>query len=120
MSIRTDGKLVTSKKGRSDARVAVGQAIEIAGDELTPIRRKLISRSHGRDITYQQVPIDGHGLSQDIARVFADERGLRRAEMAALRAPSRPAELPDLAPNGRRPQIEALFARHRPTETGHR
>jgi hypothetical protein len=39
MSIRTDGKLVTSKKGRSDARVAVGQAIEIAGDELTPIRR---------------------------------------------------------------------------------
>ncbi|MEU0568302.1 NmrA/HSCARG family protein [Nonomuraea sp. NPDC005983] len=64
----------------------VGQAIEIAGDELTPSRTvELISRSLGREITYRQVSVDGAGLGPDAQRVFTDERGLWRADIAALR-----------------------------------
>ncbi|GAB2472533.1 NmrA/HSCARG family protein [Streptosporangium sandarakinum] len=64
----------------------LGQAIEIAGDELTPNRTvELISRSLGREITYRQVSIDGTGLGPETQRAFTDERGLWRADIAALR-----------------------------------
>ncbi|MFG1753324.1 NmrA/HSCARG family protein [Streptosporangium sandarakinum] len=64
----------------------LGQAIEIAGDELTPNRTvELISRSLGREITYRQVSIDGTGLGPETQRAFTDERGLWRADITALR-----------------------------------
>ncbi|MFF4625199.1 NmrA/HSCARG family protein [Nonomuraea jabiensis] len=64
----------------------LGQAIEIAGDELTPRRTvELISRSLGREITYRQLPVSALGLGPDAERAFTDERGLWRADIAALR-----------------------------------
>jgi hypothetical protein len=46
---------------------------------------ELISRSVGREITYRQLPIGTLGLGPDAERAFADERGLWRADIAALR-----------------------------------
>ncbi|WP_336211752.1 NmrA family NAD(P)-binding protein [Nonomuraea sp. LPB2021202275-12-8] len=64
----------------------LGQAIEIAGDELTPLQAvELISRSIDREITYRQVAIDSAGWGEDAGRAFADGRGLWRADIAALR-----------------------------------
>ncbi|MCF6475593.1 NmrA/HSCARG family protein [Nonomuraea sp. MG754425] len=91
----------------------VGQAIEIAGDELTPNRTvELISHSLGREITYRQVSIGGTGMGQEAERAFADERGLWRADIAALR--ERHPGLLDFQAwlqHGGAEQIQALFGR---------
>lgn len=64
----------------------LGEAIEIAGDELTPLQTvALISDVLEREITYRQVPVDAVGLGEDAARAFANERGLWQADIAALR-----------------------------------
>ncbi|MEW1841008.1 hypothetical protein AB0392_23935 [Nonomuraea angiospora] len=53
---------------------------------MTPRRTvELVSRSLGREITYRQVPVGAFGLGPDAERAFADERGLWRADLAALR-----------------------------------
>ncbi|MBB5773787.1 hypothetical protein [Nonomuraea jabiensis] len=44
---------------------------------------ELISRSVGREATYRQLPIDG--LGPEAERALTDERGLWRADIAALR-----------------------------------
>ncbi|MEO3876416.1 NmrA/HSCARG family protein [Nonomuraea sp. B12E4] len=64
----------------------LGEAIELAGDELTPSHTvRLISDSLGREITYRQVPGDGLGLSRDAERALAGERGVWQADIAGLR-----------------------------------
>ncbi|MBF8189969.1 NmrA family NAD(P)-binding protein [Nonomuraea sp. K274] len=68
----------------ADPAAYLGQALELAGDELTPDATvRLISRHLGRQITYQQVA--GEGLSMDTARAFTAQRGLWRADITALR-----------------------------------
>ncbi|GLW05757.1 NmrA family transcriptional regulator [Microtetraspora sp. NBRC 13810] len=92
-----------------------GQAIEIAGDELTPSRTvELISRAVGREITYRQVADYGAGLSAQAKRLFADERGVWRADIAALRA-RHPGllDFPAWLRNGGAAEIRALLARER-------
>ncbi|MEV4250715.1 NmrA/HSCARG family protein [Streptosporangium canum] len=64
----------------------IGQAIEIAGDELTPAETvALIGRAVGREITYRQVPAESLQLPPNAIRTFADEHGLWRADIPALR-----------------------------------
>ncbi|GAA4996043.1 NmrA family NAD(P)-binding protein [Actinopolymorpha pittospori] len=65
----------------------LGESLEIAGDELTPLQTvSLISSVLDREITYRQVPIDdAAGLGGDAARAFANRRGLWRADIPALR-----------------------------------
>ncbi|GAA3469765.1 NmrA/HSCARG family protein [Nonomuraea roseola] len=88
----------------------IGQAVEIAGDELTPDQAvELISRSLGRKITYRQVAVDGLGLGE-VERTFPGGRGLWRADIAALR--ERHPGLLDFETwlrRGGAGQIEALF-----------
>ncbi|WP_405143408.1 NmrA/HSCARG family protein [Sphaerisporangium sp. NBC_01403] len=89
----------------------LGEAIEIAGDELTPLQTvSLISDVLEREITYRQVPVDAVGLGEDAARAFANERGLWQADIPALR--ERHPALLDFATwlkRGGAAQIEKLF-----------
>ncbi|MFI6739965.1 NmrA/HSCARG family protein [Nonomuraea sp. NPDC050451] len=87
----------------------LGQAIEIAGDELTPRQTvELISRSVGREIAYRQLPVGE--LGPEAERAFADERGLWRADIAALRE-RHPGllDFPTWLRNGGTEQIRALL-----------
>ncbi|MEU4546624.1 NmrA/HSCARG family protein [Nonomuraea dietziae] len=88
----------------------IGQAVEIAGDELTPVQAvELISQSLGRRITYRKVAVDGLGLGE-VERTFPGGRGLWRADIAALR--ERHPGLLDFGTwlrRGGAGQIEALF-----------
>ncbi|WP_406315700.1 NmrA/HSCARG family protein [Streptosporangium sp. NBC_01639] len=88
----------------------LGQAIELAGDELTPSRAvELISRSLGHEVTYRQV--GSLGLGQETERAFASEHGLWQADIAALR--ERHPGLLDFRTwlqRGGAEQIQALFA----------
>ncbi|SDK95640.1 NmrA family NAD(P)-binding protein [Nonomuraea jiangxiensis] len=64
----------------------LGEAIELAGDELTPSHTvRLISDSLGREITYRQVSSTGLGLGPDAERALAGERGMWHADIARLR-----------------------------------
>ncbi|MFE9294057.1 NmrA/HSCARG family protein [Streptomyces niveus] len=64
----------------------LGQALELAGDELTPERTvQLITDRLGREVRYRQVPADTLGLTSGAARAFASGRGLWQADIAALR-----------------------------------
>ncbi|MEV4121711.1 NmrA/HSCARG family protein [Micromonospora sp. NPDC049645] len=70
----------------ADPATYLGQAIELAGDELTPEATvRLISRHLGRQVTYQQVAGDGMNLTEDTLRAFTAQRGLWRADIPALR-----------------------------------
>ncbi|MEW1797235.1 NmrA/HSCARG family protein [Streptomyces niveus] len=64
----------------------LGQALELAGDELTPERTvQLITDRLGREVRYRQVPAATLGLTSGAARAFASGRGLWQADIAALR-----------------------------------
>ncbi|WP_405793578.1 NmrA/HSCARG family protein [Streptomyces sp. NBC_01506] len=64
----------------------LGQALELAGDELTPERTvEMIAHSIGREVRYRQVPTDALGLTADAARTFATRRGIWQADIASLR-----------------------------------
>lgn len=70
----------------ADPAAYLGQALELAGDELTPDGTvRLISQHLGRQITYEQVPAAALNLNEDATRAFASERGLWRADIPALR-----------------------------------
>ncbi|MFE9885459.1 NmrA family NAD(P)-binding protein [Streptomyces scopuliridis] len=70
----------------ADPAAYLGQALELAGDELTPDATvRLISRHLGREITYQQLPASTLELSENATRAFASQRGLWRADIPALR-----------------------------------
>ncbi|MEV3987246.1 NmrA/HSCARG family protein [Nonomuraea sp. NPDC049758] len=70
----------------ADPTAYLGQALELAGDELTPEATvRLISRHLGRQITYQQVDGEELNLSKDATRAFTAQRGLWRADIPALR-----------------------------------
>ncbi|MFI7709070.1 NmrA family NAD(P)-binding protein [Nonomuraea sp. NPDC049480] len=70
----------------ADPTAYLGQALELAGDELTPEATvRLISRHLGRQITYQQVAGEELNLSKDATRAFTAQRGLWRADIPALR-----------------------------------
>ncbi|GAA4219945.1 uncharacterized protein YbjT (DUF2867 family) [Streptosporangium album] len=91
----------------------VGQAIEIAGDELTPAETvALIGRTLGREIGYRQVSAESLGLPASAVRAFADERGLWRADIPALRERHRGLlDFPTWLRNGGTTRIEeAIFA----------
>ncbi|MEV5570399.1 NmrA/HSCARG family protein [Spirillospora sp. NPDC052269] len=64
----------------------LGQALELAGDELTPeATARVISGRLGREITYEQVAGEELNLSEDAARAFSGQHGLWRADIPALR-----------------------------------
>ncbi|MFD8534241.1 NmrA family NAD(P)-binding protein [Streptosporangium canum] len=70
----------------ADPAAHLGQALELAGDELSPdATAHLISRHLGRQITYQQVAGEDLNLSEDASRAFTAQRGLWRADIPALR-----------------------------------
>ncbi|MFF3667060.1 NmrA family NAD(P)-binding protein [Microtetraspora malaysiensis] len=70
----------------ADPATYLGQALELAGDELSPdATARLISRHLGRQITYQQVAGEELNLSEDASRAFTAQRGLWRADIPALR-----------------------------------
>ncbi|MFC0528365.1 NmrA/HSCARG family protein [Phytohabitans kaempferiae] len=69
----------------ADPDTYLGQAIELAGDELTPDATvRLISQRLGRQITYQQVATKEMNVDEDTARVYTSN-GLWRADIPALR-----------------------------------
>ncbi|WP_433346816.1 NmrA/HSCARG family protein [Microtetraspora malaysiensis] len=70
----------------ADPATYLGQALELAGDELSPDATvRLIGRHLGRQITYQQVAGEELGLNEDASRAFTAQRGLWRADIPALR-----------------------------------
>ena len=67
-----------------DPDTYLGQALELAGDELTPDATvRLISRRLARPITYQQV--EGPNLNDDTRRAFTAQHGLWQADIPTLR-----------------------------------
>ncbi|WP_230393798.1 NmrA/HSCARG family protein [Plantactinospora alkalitolerans] len=70
----------------ADPATYLGQAVELAGDELTPAATvRLIGRRLGREITYRQVAGEELRLNEDALRAIKAQRGLWRADIAALR-----------------------------------
>ncbi|TDC55113.1 NmrA/HSCARG family protein [Actinomadura sp. KC345] len=70
----------------ADPETYLGQALELAGDELTPDATvRLISRHVGRQITYRQVTDEESGLPGDVARAITDPRGIWHADLSDLR-----------------------------------
>ncbi|GAA3104800.1 NmrA/HSCARG family protein [Streptosporangium carneum] len=64
----------------------VGEALELAGDSLTSAEiAVMIGRAVGREVTYRRLPAESLGLPEKAAEAFADERGLWRADIPALR-----------------------------------
>ncbi|MFC4010820.1 NmrA/HSCARG family protein [Nonomuraea purpurea] len=70
----------------ADPATYLGQALELAGDELSPNATvRLIGWHLGRQITYQQVAGKELNLNEDASRAFTAQRGLWRADIPALR-----------------------------------
>ncbi|NBE80671.1 NmrA/HSCARG family protein [Micromonospora rubida] len=70
----------------ADPAAYLGQALELAGDELTPDATvRLISQHLGRPITYEQIPATTLNFNGDATSAFASERGVWRADIPALR-----------------------------------
>lgn len=64
----------------------LGQALELAGDELTPEDTvRMISEHLGRPVGYRQIAPDEAGVDPGTRRAMASERGLWRADIPALR-----------------------------------
>lgn len=77
----------------ADPDAYVGAALELAGDELTPAATvDMISRYIGRTITYERADAAELALDANLARAFASQRGIWRADIADLRR-RRPAVL---------------------------
>lgn len=70
----------------ADPASYVDQALELAGDELTPDTTVgLISRHLGREITYQQITAEDDHLSEHARRAITNPRGIWQADIPALR-----------------------------------
>lgn len=70
----------------ADPASYLGQALELAGDELTPEAAvRLISQHLGREVTYRQTTAEGDQLSERARRTITDPRGVWRADIPALR-----------------------------------
>ncbi|TDC87256.1 NmrA/HSCARG family protein [Actinomadura sp. 7K507] len=70
----------------ADPAAYLGQALELAGDELTPDATvRLIGKHLGRRMTYQQVTDEEGDLLKEGARAITDPRGVWRADVPELR-----------------------------------
>ncbi|MHA4819975.1 NmrA/HSCARG family protein [Streptomyces aculeolatus] len=70
----------------ADPASYLGQALELAGDELTPDATvRLISRHLDREVTYQQVTAGDEHLSEHARRAITNPRGIWQADIPALR-----------------------------------
>ncbi|MGW0436627.1 NmrA/HSCARG family protein [Micromonospora sp. NPDC003197] len=95
----------------SDPRRYLGQAIELAGDELTPTETvELIGRTLNRTLTYRQATAAEVGFSDAVVAEFTGEQGLWRADIPALRE-QHPGllDFPTWLERGGAARIEALF-----------
>ncbi|MEO3765052.1 NmrA/HSCARG family protein [Streptomyces sp. B8F3] len=70
----------------ADPASYLGQALELAGDELTPDAAvRLISQHLGREVTYKQVTAEDDHLSERARRTITNPHGIWQADIPALR-----------------------------------